>query len=152
MQLDVLIQQILMKQLLGPRHKGCRSTQCGICWWGADCWWQSTGRDRSKQINKWNVTGLITKLVKRSGNTVRDCTTQEASQWPLHLKRNRSVALSDLSLPLPSGPLCHITGIISFIVESSCHLVYLLVNYMVIKALGVGTPCVSLGHHCMFSI
>lgn len=55
-------------------------------------------RQMSKQMSKWNVTGLITELTECSESTARDCTAQETFLWLLRLKWKRTVALSHLSL------------------------------------------------------
>lgn len=44
-------------------------------------------RQESKQTNRREASGLITKLVKVSGSTASDCTTRELSLWPLELLR-----------------------------------------------------------------
>lgn len=96
----------------------------------------------SKHMNKWSVTRLITTLAKCSENIARGCTTRDIFLWPLHLKWKCLVALPELPLLPPSVPLGHITCIMTFM-SSFRHLVHLLLIYMVMEALGLGTPCLT---------
>lgn len=139
-QVDVLVQQILMKQFLEQRM------QEHSVWYLLLKSSASTGRDRgaSKQTDG--------KRQAEASQGQREHRLQLHNSGALPVARRTARWLCLISLPPPSIPLHHITCIISFVVKSSCHLVYLLVTYTVMKALGAETPCVSLGHHSMFSI
>lgn len=65
---------------------------------------------------------------------------------PVATPSETEVAGSPPHLPrplLPSVALCRASCGISFVIKRSHRLVYLLVTYMMIKAPGVGTPCLS---------
>lgn len=138
-QLDVLIQQILGKQLLGPRHE--RQGALGEVS-AADGLTVHRERQRRKQMNIWSMTGVSYKASQgqwehhqgsdNSGNLLVALLSQvEKPGGPAWASSPTSIC------PSASYPWCNCLR------SSSCHLVYLLVIYMVTWALALGMPCLS---------
>lgn len=133
-QVDVLIQQILMKPLLGPRREGGREHAVRFLLTRSS---ESTGRGRrgGRWIDgMWQASDGANQL---HWELSQGCTTQETSPWPLRLNGNARWPSPIFSPALTwhsrSHLLCHY----------SQHPIRLLETSTQMKALGERTACHS---------